>query len=158
MEEKIPMHAAELTPYSFHISIEVRAGRRKARLIVDTGASQTVISSKLIRSLKLETAVPEMNNITVGIGQGSLNPEFSVLKTLTIGSVKVKNLPCIVLPMDHINSTYKSIGQKSIDGILGNDLLIALNAKIDMKKLTLSIRTERSVLDFAGYIRDFLSF
>jgi hypothetical protein len=148
MKTIIELFAIQLTPVSFHIGLTTRTGRKKTRWIVDTGASQTVISSHLVEDLKLETEMPEVNNITVGIGQGTLKPELTFLKTMTIGPVKIKNMACIVLPMDHINTTYKSIGQKSIDGIIGNDLLFALKCKIDMAKLTMIITTDKKVYDF----------
>ncbi len=148
----ISLYAVELTPFSFHIGIEARISRKKVRLIIDTGASQTVISRQLVNDLHLETTVPEVNNITVGIGQDTLNPEFTLLKSITIEKIKIKDIPCIVLPMDHINKTYASIGQKNIDGIVGNDLLFALKAKIDMFKLRMSVESEKNVLNFGRHM------
>lgn len=153
MKHSIPLFAVELTPYSFHIGLIAKIGRKNIRLIVDTGASQTVISSKLVDSLNLEKTVPELNNITVGIGQGTLNPEFAVLPEFRIDSVRISNLPCIVLPMDHINTTYKSAGHKSIDGILGNDLLAALKARLDIADLNIQVKVTKNSLDFADYMK-----
>jgi len=153
MKTTLKLFAIELTPYSFHIGIEGKAGRKKVRLIIDTGASQTVISSQLVQGMKLKTHQPQQHNITVGIGEGSLNPEFTVIKTLTLETLKIKDVPCIVLPMDHINTTYKSIGHKSIDGIIGNDLLMALESRLHMRKLTLKVSTKGKVFDFGEYIQ-----
>ncbi len=156
MKLTVPLFVVELSPYSFHIGIEAAVGRKKLRLIIDTGASQTVISSKLVESLKLEKTVPELQNTTVGIGQGELKPEFTLLPVFRIDNVKISNLPCIVLPMDHINSTYKTIGHKSIDGIIGNDLLAALKIRLDMKDMTLLFRVKNTSFDFAKYMQNVL--
>lgn len=123
-------------------------------MIIDTGASQTVISRHLVDDLQLETSVPEMNNITVGIGQDALNPGFALLSNLKIQNIMIKNIPCIVLPMDHINQTYKSIGQKSIDGIIGNDLLFALHARIDMRRLHIIVETEKEIFNFDKHLQN----
>jgi len=145
---KIPIFAIELSPISYHIAMHIGVGRRTLRMIVDTGASQTLISSKLAEKLKLETSLPELDNITVGIGEGSLAPQFTLLPKCKIGDITIKNLTCLVLPMDHINETYKSIGQKPIDGIIGNDILLLLKSMIDLKTMTITARVKENPIDF----------
>jgi hypothetical protein len=58
--------------------------------------------------------------------------------------------------MDHINQTYKSMGQKSIDGIIGNDLLAVMQAVIDIKKFTLTAKMDKKTFDFGKYLEGFV--
>jgi predicted aspartyl protease len=147
-KHKIPIFAIELSLMSYHIATYVKVGKRKLRMIIDTGASQTLISSKLAEKLELETSLPELDNITVGIGEGSLTPQFTSLPSCKIGDIQIKNLTCLVLPMDHINQTYKTIGQKPIDGIIGNDILLLLKSMIDLKTMTITARVKENPIDF----------
>ena len=150
-KHKIAIFAIELSLMSYHIATHVKIGRRKLRMIIDTGASQTLISSSLAEKLELETTLPEIDNITVGIGEGSLTPQFTSLPSCKIGDIRIENLTCLVLPMDHINETYKTIGQKPIDGIIGNDILLLLKSMIDLKTMTITARVKDKTIDFMQY-------
>ncbi len=155
MKETIELIAIQLTPISIHIAVECRIGRRKTKMIIDTGASQTVMSTHFIEKAGFPLKQPESYNVTVGIGSDLLAPVCTEIPSLTLGKLKITNLPCIVLPMDHINKTYQSLGLKSIDGIIGNDLLTLMKAVIDMKKLTLTIRMKNKSFDFGKYFDKF---
>lgn len=120
----------KLSPVSFHLLLTLFIGRKKARFIIDTGASQTLISKKFVKQQKLKTDKIDNENITLGIGEENLSPEITILKNLKIKELTIKNIPCIVLSIEHINSTYNSFGYKEIDGILGNDILFALECEI----------------------------
>ncbi len=153
MKFTIDLFAIELTPVSYHFGLIAAMGRRKPRFIVDTGASQTVISLHLAQQAGLETDIPDIDNLTIGIGQESLSPQFTLIQSLRLNNLKIKNIPCIVLPMDHINNTYKSIGQKSVDGILGSDLLYLLNAQINLKKLKIQFESVADEVEYNNLVR-----
>lgn len=152
INEVLNLTLIELTPISFHIAIEIKIGRRKARMIVDTGASQTVISEDFTLRNHLETEIMQLDNITIGIGQDALTPKYCMLPPLHFGQIAVHNLPGIVLPMEHINSTYAKLGIKPIDGILGNDIIVALKVVINLKKMSMKLTAPHKKYNYEDYM------
>jgi hypothetical protein len=143
----------KLSPISFHLILKLKIGRKNALFIIDTGASQTLISKKFTEAQKLKTDKIDIENITLGIGEENLQPELTIIKHLKIKELTITNIPCIVLSIEHINSSYNSYGHKSIDGILGNDILFALESEILINKKLIKFKSKNNKFDFSEYIK-----
>ena len=148
IEASLPIFLLELSPLAYHIIVEIKVGRKNARMLIDTGASQTLFGENFSTTNKFQYEEMDNDNVALGIGLGSLNPKLGKTPNLKIGQISIKNMYCIILPIEHVNSTYKNIGIKPIDGIVGMDLLKTLNAKINLEEMTLSFSSKTQKIDF----------
>lgn len=139
--EIIPLELINIDADGFHLMMNAKIGRKKVRLLVDTGASKTVFDETRLKKI----LGPENNEFTLseqlstGLGTNKMESQTSVLKSIKIGSAKLKNLEVVVLDLSHVNVSYELIGEKGIDGVLGSDLLSQFDAVIYYKKPRLKI-------------------
>lgn len=144
-----PIILLELSPLAYHIIIEIKIGRKNVRMLIDTGASQTLFGENFSKANNFEFDEMDDENVALGIGIGDLSPKLGKTPKLKIGDITIKNLYCIILPIEHVNSTYNSLGIKPIDGIIGMDLLKTLNAKLDLEEMTLTFNVKKKNIDFS---------
>lgn len=126
-----------IPPVGLHIHIKIFLNNKVARFVVDTGASQTVIDKN-----RAEHFIPggihrKLDALTAGIGTNTLESQAVIIKNIRIGELKIKNYELILLDLQHVNESYKTMGFKEIDGIFGSDLLDKYSAVIDFKKAQL---------------------
>ena len=53
---------------------------------------------------------------------------------IELGRAKVFNLYCGLIDLEHVGETYKAMGLKPFDVIIGGDILKLLNAEISYKE------------------------
>ncbi|MFB5675881.1 retroviral-like aspartic protease family protein [Paenibacillus terreus] len=99
-------------------------------VVIDTGAAETIISPDAVEEIGISAELDDYIHSSYGIG-GSLHRFYSKsIDQVNLGAVSLSNVKLdfgIIDPQGHIN------------GLLGLDLLIKLNAVIDLKHLTLSL-------------------
>jgi hypothetical protein len=71
---------------------------------------------------------------------------------LKIGDIAVRNFQCIILPIEHINEAFKSIGQTQIDGIIGSEILIFFKALLNLKNNTLTLYSKSKEIEFDEFL------
>ncbi|HNA59416.1 MAG TPA: retropepsin-like aspartic protease, partial [Chitinophagales bacterium] len=102
----IPLKAVSLQEEGFHLFVEGKAGTHSIRLLIDTGASKTVLDKKFI-SEKLPALKLEINEqLTTGVGSNTIQSEFTEIDTLSVGKLKLKKYKVAVLDLQHVNETY----------------------------------------------------
>lgn len=139
MAEKIALKLLNIEGDGYHLQAKVKINGKSALVIVDTGASRTVFDqTEIARYLKKES-VGENNRLSTGLGTSSMQSQFVVLGSFSLGKVKIENYDAVILDLSHVNTTYSAIGLKSVAGVLGSDILVRMNAVIDFKKKTLTL-------------------
>jgi hypothetical protein len=139
---KIPLQLVPIESDGYHLMVEGKISRHKIRLLVDTGASKTVFDkTRLAKILKVgQDGFESSEHLSTGLGVNNMASEITTLNGLKIGDIKINDLPVVVLDLSHVNYSYKMIGDKGIDGVLGSDLLVLFFAVIQfhppMLKLT----------------------
>lgn len=139
--ELIPLDLINIDEDGYHLMMNAKIGRKKIRLLVDTGASKTVFdATRLKKILGPENYdFTHSENLSTGLGTNKMQSQTSVLKSVKIGSVKLKDLDIVVLDLSHVNESYQLIGEKGIDGVLGSDMLSNFEAVIYYKNPRLKI-------------------
>ncbi|HOK38936.1 MAG: retropepsin-like aspartic protease [Bacteroidales bacterium] len=136
-EYRIKLNVLNIRNGGHHFYVNSRINGQKVRLLIDTGASSTVMdrNNPLFENFNFEDA----DFIDSGSGFNSNISDISVaeLDTMIIGRYKIKNFLCLFTPMDHVNELYTFMGFKKIAGILGSDFLLLHKAIIDLKKFEL---------------------
>lgn len=123
--------------FGYHLIANIRINNKISKMVVDTGASQTVfnINSPLLKNNYKQTQ--KGKNKTTGIGSSQIDTFVLNINTLKLGRLIIENINTVGLDLNHINESYLSINQNPIDGILGGDILNKYNAIINYKKNTI---------------------
>lgn len=99
-------------------------------IVIDTGAAETILSPDVVEEIGIFAELDDNIHSFYGVG-GSLHNFFS------------KQVDSVILGPVNFNKVKLDFGvidpQGYINGLLGLDILMILNAVIDLKKLTLSL-------------------
>ncbi len=138
--QKIKIKVVQLGDEGCHIFCTARINGQKARVLIDTGASKSVLSTEFASSIKkLKYIKPSEENQTSGIGPGVVDTRFARLKKVEFKNLTVKNLIVGTIDVSHVKKLYKSLNVKPFDFILGGEVLEMHNAKIDYKLKIMSL-------------------
>lgn len=122
----------------FHILIESLINNKKATLILDTGASKTVLDQNNIDVFIADNSLQDEEKKTSGIGTNTMDSKSVVLDSISFNQLKINEYKVAVLDLVHVNNSYEKLKLPKIEGILGGDILNQYNAVIDYKNKTLS--------------------
>lgn len=136
---KVKLRILNLDGGGRHIAVNSVINGKRAVLLIDTGASNSIFDTdhKAFIELSLEEIKSE------GSGSG-FNSEISNLfhgeiKELKISRFMNDNYPAIFTSMSHINKLYKSLKLPVIAGIIGSDFLVENDAIIDFGMQIMSL-------------------
>jgi aspartyl protease family protein len=116
--------------------VQVRInGLREARLIVDTGADITVLSSDIARDLGLNGS-GRSTSMTLNTVGGSVRADVVRVESLGVGTAEVKNVAVAVHDLPD--------AQAGVDGLLGLTFLDRFLVTLDAQKGELQLRQRES--------------
>lgn len=119
------------------LEIDARVNGRAARLVVDTGASGTVVDRESLRAWGIATAQEDKN---VAVGCGGSNPASTILiEELGLEGLTLANVSVHATDFSHTNAALAAGGADRIDGVLGGDILQSRSAVIDYGKSRLHL-------------------
>lgn len=118
-----------------HIYVTAAIGEsRDLAVMIDTGASETVLSKTVYTRLGLPFA--GMVNLPPGFGGRSANPaEVTTIPSLALGGLAIRNISALVLPLEFIQAGF---GVKT-DAVLGADLFNRYVVELDYPKRVLRV-------------------
>jgi len=142
MQTRVNIELLPIEDDGFHILMEGKINGKTARLLIDTGASRTVFDLERIRLfLPEDHPLEKIDKLSTGLGTNTMESQVVVLKKFRLGRITLENYKAVALNMKHINQSYKMLGYPLIDGVLGGDLLLQLNAVIDYKNMRIRLGT-----------------
>lgn len=109
--------------------IRARLDGVSARLIIDTGAAQTILARAGAERFCSDLA--ETDGTAAGLTDRGQTVATGKIKKLLAGRVMIPNVTIIALDLDHINNTLEAHGEGRVDGLIGADILRRRNAIID---------------------------
>jgi predicted aspartyl protease len=121
-----------------HFEVEALVNGLPARLIVDTGASNTVIARASAPELKI--AITESDTKAGGVGTSEHAVAYGVIEILELQSFHISSLPIGVIDLSHVNQALEAHGGRSIDGAIGGDLMSSKAAVIDYQHAIMYLR------------------
>ncbi|MCP4552979.1 MAG: clan AA aspartic protease [Bacteroidetes bacterium] len=141
MTTTIPLQILPIEKDGFHLMIVVEINRKKANLIIDTGASRTVFDEELIKKFLPDNYNDfEINEeLSTGLGTNSIKSQAFELKSLKLGDLKIKNYMAVILDLANINQSYSMLNLPEIHGVIGGDLLKKHKAVIQYKNKILKL-------------------
>lgn len=124
-----------------HLQTAGKINGRDARLLIDTGASVTVVDRESAERLELTTtsaAGSARGHAECGLSESTV--ESADLHELTLETVRLHGIEAKVLDLSSVNGQLEKAGANRIDGILGADLLEEHGAIIGYAERTLYLR------------------
>lgn len=144
----VPIEIIKLEDNSFHIIVKVEIDGIQGDMIIDTGASVTVIDQKLFPPKNDD---PELvTQIQSGSVSGQIE-NLSLIKAgyLKIGGRKFKNIQLAGIDLDYVNEMYHKYFNRKIIGLLGCNFCVRYQVVIDYqtRKLVLNFRSKSKTKD-----------
>jgi len=115
-----------------HFELKAKINGIKGRFILDTGASNSCVGFNEVETFNLITEDSEHK--AAGAGSAEIETQLSKNNSLEIGGFKLKKIKLVLLDLEHINNALIKQEAKSVNGIIGADILDKGNAIIDYKK------------------------
>jgi len=142
MKYLLPMEITSIQGDGFHVFPIVSLGRKKLRLLVDTGASRTVLDLSRVKQRFPDLELKEIDRLSTGLGAIAVPGMSAVLENLRFGSLKMKVYQTMILDLSHVNKSYIELKLPEVDGVLGSDLLSRFKAVIDYRKSLITLRSK----------------
>ena len=114
-----------------HLIVNILINGRVARMILDTGASRTVINTSSVDKLNGYDLPLNDGLKSIGIGGVASSHREALFELIELDDVSVSNFIVATLDMTHVNNAYRERGFDSVDGLLGGDILRIAKASID---------------------------
>lgn len=134
----IPVQLVELEDNSYHIIVPVEINGITGDMIIDTGASVTVIDQNILPANQDFEKSGELQS-------GGVNGEISGVRIIRPDSFKIggKLIPAAriaVMNLDYVNQTYDQRLSRKIIGLLGCDFCVRFNAIIDYQNKAFTLK------------------
>lgn len=136
--QKILLELISIDGGGYHLGLEVMLNGKNAFLLLDTGASRTVLDKNQIDIYIHNQEIELLDEKSTGLGTSSMDIHTTEISQLEIDHKKFENITLALIDLSHVNETYEKLGFKKIQGVLGSDLLYKYNAIIDYQKLELT--------------------
>ncbi len=141
---KIPFKILSINGEGFHLTMKLFINGKPANIIIDTGASKTVFDKSRISKFITNKIFDENEKLSTGLGTNTMKSHMTKIKKLKIGTIEILNYETVLLDLSHVNESYKQVGLKPIEGVLGSDILVEYNAVIDYEKKILKLKFKKS--------------
>ena len=133
---EIPFNITEVEPESFHCILIGECLHKPLHLILDTGASRSVIHKELGELFFVGDDKPKAQN------SHSLNSEITEygmvhVPEIKFGPIVIKELSFTLIDLTYLNTIYLQHAGHRIDGLLGGDFFMRYKAVIDYKRMLL---------------------
>lgn len=134
----IPVEIVELEDSSYHLIAKVEIDGIQGDMIIDTGASVTVIDQKIF---------PDKQNddTMVKIQSGSVSGQISNVRLIKVGYFKIggrklKDFRLAGIDLDYVNDVYHKHLKRNVIGLLGCDFCVRYKVTINYqsKELTMN--------------------
>ncbi|MDY0202276.1 MAG: retropepsin-like aspartic protease [Bacteroidales bacterium] len=138
MRINIPFIVKETEDGSFHPIVQAEIDGQPIFLIIDTGASRTVLDKRLVNSYTVSENINQ-EAFAAGINAQKLEVEQAVVPNLKIGDVVFSNLAVFCTDLKPVSALFEEISQTPIDGLLGCDFFHSHNATINFNEKIITI-------------------
>ena len=140
----IPFEILTLQEQGFHIILNIEILDKKFKMVLDTGASKTVLDRHtLLNSGIQEEKLTHTNILSSGLGTNQMQSHMFTLPYFKVGEWKIKNFEVAVLDLSSINFAYSQISADPVVGVLGGDILVQYGAIINYKTKRLQLNDRK---------------
>ena len=123
-----------------HLAVTAKIKRKSVRLVLDTGASQTVFDINRISDFIGHSDFEKIASLSSGLGTNTMESHLVFVPGFKIGTLEITDEKMVLLDLSHVNQSYEMMNLKPIDGVLGGDVLRRYEAVIDYGKKILILK------------------
>ncbi len=128
----VPLHLQPIQHTGYHCFVNLYYCKLPVPMVLDTGASRTIVDTAAVERMDLSHALYRTDEEAVGFSSQGMKAQMVQFPDLRIGRVRLKDWTLGAFSLEHINNTYRTMEIPPVSGVMGNDLLVALDAKIDI--------------------------
>lgn len=140
----IPFEILKLQEQGFHIILHIELLDKEFKMVLDTGASKTVLDRHtLLNSGIQEEKLTNTNILSSGLGTNEMQSHTFTLPYLKIGDWVINNFDVAVLDLSSINFAYHQMNVDPVVGVLGGDILVQYGAIVNYKNNTLQLNDRK---------------
>lgn len=140
----IPFEIITIENDGHHLILEATLLNQKFKMVLDTGASKTVLDKQTLVSIGIkEEDLISTNILSTGLGTNEMKSEILHLSIFGLHDWITKNLSVAVLDLSAINFAYSQMNIDPVIGVLGGDILTKYGAVINYKKKTLQLNSKK---------------
>ena len=136
---KVPLQLINLQNDGFHLLVEVVVFGQPFNVVLDTGASKTVLDKTSVENHIAAEDLLSSDKLSTGLGTNSMESFILHLPALHIGKLKIENFEAAILDLSSISLAYENLQLPPVIGVLGGDILQQYQAIIDYHKLQLKL-------------------
>lgn len=137
VKSHVPIRAISIPPSGLHLAVSAFINGQLANVLIDTGASQTVMDRNRIGIFSTQTEFEATGQKSKGLGTDSMESHHFSVNQFILGDLVLERLEVTLLDLTHVNGSYSELGMTPIDMVLGGDLLRSYAAVIDYANLVL---------------------
>jgi len=137
----IKLKKITLSDGGVHLIVKAFVDKKPIRMVLDTGASHTVIDVTWAKENLPEKEIKAVEDPAYGIGS-SVEVHKAEVSSFKIGKLNLENRLVALIDFDPINTVYDREGLEEVKGILGGDVLAEYDAVIDYGKNSLKLKKE----------------
>lgn len=142
MKINIPLHIIDMQGDGYHLLVEVKIGRTRYKVVLDTGASKTVFDQTMLTKASTDIVIESTDRLSAGLGTLTMASYTATLPVFKIGRLTLPNFEVAVLDLSTINQAYAQLNHPEVLGVLGGDILMQYDAVIDYGKKRLKLTIE----------------
>jgi hypothetical protein len=137
---RVPIRELTIPPDGTHIIVAAFVNGQLANVLIDTGASQTVMDRNRIGLFSTETEFEPTGQVSKGLGTDAMESHRFSLTQFILGDLVLEDMPVTLLDLSHVNSSYRELDLCEVDMVLGGDILRTYGAMIDYGSWELVLR------------------
>lgn len=140
METQIELEKVEIEGNGCHLLLEATLDGVPIRLVLDTGASRTVLDSNFYQTIFPTEELKEEDEKSIGVGSNQLESFLVNVKSFGLGELKIENHETALMDLTYVSLTYQKLNIGEVHGVLGGDILEQFEAIIDYGTLKLNLK------------------
>ena len=137
----IPLRLQPIQHTGYHCFVDLYYHQLPIPMVLDTGASRTIMDTTAVERMDLGHALYQTDEEAVGFSSEGMQAQMVQFPSLSIGRIQLNDWTLGAFSLEHINNTYRSMKISPVAGVMGNDLLVALSAKIDIGRQQMRVWT-----------------
>lgn len=124
---------------SQHAIVNVSINGKQSHFVLDSGASVSVVNNDELIKFRLIPTSEIDNAQATGLG-GNVNAQSFNVDSLKIQNFKTNTTHIFAMDLSHVVNALNSISSVPIAGVIGQDILVAHEAIIDIASNTLYLK------------------
>lgn len=133
------MRAITIPPDGTHVAVTAFINGQMANVLIDTGASQTVLDRNRVHIFSDQTEFEKSEQTSKGLGTDGMETHRFTITQFLLGDLLLEEMEVTLLDLSHVNGSYTALKLAPIDMVLGGDMLQRHGALVDYRAMELKL-------------------